>query len=65
MGTSNGSRDKLGAGRSSGRIFSGTVLPSGADRLQTERGGRSAAREVGNAVDIDCDRVGAAARRVD
>ena len=32
---------------------------------KTERGGRSAAPKVGNAVDVDFDRVGAAARRVD
>ena len=49
--------------RSLERIFSG--LPYGADGLQTERGGRSAAPEVGNAVDIDSDCVRAAARRVD
>ena len=54
-----------GHARSSGRIFSGPVLPDGADRLQTECGGRSAASEMGNRVDVDCNRVGAAARRVE
>ena len=41
------------------------VLPDGADGLQTERGGRSAAPEVSNAMDVDSYCVGAAARRVD
>ena len=41
------------------------VLPDKVDSLQTERGGRSAAPEVGNAVDVDSNRVGPAARRVD
>ena len=67
MGTSSGSRDKLDARRAPEVLradLQRAVLPDGADSLQTERGGRSAAPEVGNAVDVDCDCVGAAARRV-
>ena len=68
MGTSSGSRDELDTGRASEVLRAGlqrAVLPDGVDRLQAEHVGRSAAPEVGNDVDVDCDRVGAAARRVD
>ena len=68
MGTSSGSKDKLNAGRASEVLrvdLQRAVFPDGADGLQTERRGRSTAPEVGTAVDVDCNRVGAAARRVD
>ena len=68
MGTTTGSRDKLDAGRAPGVLrtdLQWAVLPDGADSLQTERGGRSAAPEVGDAVDVDYYRVGVAVRRVD
>ena len=65
MNTSSGSRDKLDAGRASGALRADRQRPDGADGMQTERRGRSAAPEVGNAVDVDCDHAGAAARRVD
>ena len=68
MGTSSGYRDKPDAGRATEILrvdFQRGVLPDGTDSLQTERGRRSAAPEVGNAVDIGLNRVGAAARGVD
>ena len=68
MGTSSGCRDKLDARRATEVLrvdFQQGVLPDGTDSLQTERGGRSAAPEVGDAVDIDLNCVGAAARCVD
>ena len=68
MRTSSSSRDKLDAGRAAEVLRADlhrAVFPDGGDTLQTERGGGSAAPEVGNAVDVDCDRVGAAARSMD
>ena len=68
MGTSGGSRAELDAGRAPEVLRVGlqrAVLPDDADRLQTKRGGRSAVPEGDNAVDVEFDRVGAAARRVD
>ena len=68
MSTSSGSRDELDAGRAPEVVradLQRAFLPDGTDRLQTERAGRSAAPEVGNAVAVDWGRVGAAAGRVD
>ena len=66
MSTSSGSIDKLDARRAPEVLradLQRAILPDGADSLQTECGGRSAAPGVGNAVDVDCDGMGAAARR--
>jgi len=68
MRTSSSSRDKLDAGRAPEVLradLDRAVLPDGCDTLETERGGSSAAPEVGNAVDVDCYRMGAATRSVD